>query len=81
MFAWEPLGEGADPDASYGYFYLGVDTDRTTRLSCSSADKGKTWSFDSLRAGAEPDPRWQGECMVRLEIALPNGTPKEEKPE
>jgi hypothetical protein len=74
VFAWQPRGPDTPADASYGYFYLGIDTDRQTRRSCSSADDGKTWSYDVLRAGAGPDPRWRGEYLVRLEIALPNGT-------
>jgi hypothetical protein len=72
-FGWEPVGEDTPANASYGYFYVGIDTDRTTRRSLASNDGGRTWSADCLRPGAEPEPRYRGEYLVRLEIALPNG--------
>ena len=77
-FGWEARTEATPREASYGYFYIGIDTDRKTRRSCSTDDGGKTWSFDCLRPGLEPEPRYQGEYLIRLEVALPNGEPEKE---
>jgi len=77
-FGWEARPKDTPAEASLGYFYIGIDTDRKTRRSCSTNDNGKTWSFDCLRPGLDPEPRYQGECLIRLEVALPNGDPAEE---
>lgn len=76
---WEARDGGTPAEASFGYFYIGIDTDRKTRRSCSTNDGGKTWSFDCLRPGHDPEPRFQGEYLVRLEVALPNGDPEENR--
>ena len=73
VFTWAPLTGERQKTASYGYFYVGIDTDAKTRLSCASSDGGKTFSSDDLRPGRSTSRRWQGEYMIRLEIALPNG--------
>ena len=77
-FGWETRTESTPEEASFGYFYVGIDTDRKTRRSCSTNDGGKTWSVDCLRPGHDPEPLVQGEYLIRLEVALPNGDPEEE---
>ena len=77
-FGWEARTEATPREASYGYFYIGIDTDRKTRGSCSTNDGGKSWSFDCLRSGFKPEPLCQGEYLIRLEVALPNGEPGKE---
>jgi len=71
-FTWAKIPEDSSDDLSYGYFYLGIDTTNNYHRSCSSRDYGKTFSFETLRPGSPPNELWQGEYMVRLEIAIPN---------
>ena len=55
-----------------GVFYLGIDTGTHKKRSSLSSNRGKTFSVETLRGtGARPDPRWQGEYMVRLQVAWP----------
>ena len=53
-----------------GCFYLGIDTNTQCQRSGWSWDNGRHCMFDTLRPGCDPDPKWQGEYMVRLMIAL-----------
>lgn len=69
-FSWAKIPEDNPLNASYGYFYMGIDTNWNAGRSCSSTDYGKTFAFDTLRPGSIPEERWQGEYMIRLEIAL-----------
>lgn len=52
-----------------GVMYLGIDTATHKRRSWSSRDRGKTFTSDTLRPNCPPDPKWQGEYMVRLQVA------------
>ncbi|MFH2068892.1 MAG: hypothetical protein ABII89_05460 [Candidatus Omnitrophota bacterium] len=70
-FSWAEIPGDNPLNASYGVFYMGIDTAGKARRSCSSVDYGKTFRFDTLRPHYAPDKAWQGEYMVRLGIALP----------
>jgi len=69
-FRWSELSEDNPKNASYGGFYMAIDTSKSYNRSCSSKDGGFTFDFDTLRPGQAPDERWQGEYMIRLKIAL-----------
>jgi len=71
-FSWAEIPEDNPLNASYGVFYMGINATGKAHRSCSSVDYGKTFRFDTLRPHYAPDKSWQGEYMVRLEIALLN---------
>ena len=53
-----------------GRFYFGIDKATSKGQSSSSKDSGKTFSTECLRPGSGPNPKWQGEYMVRLFVAF-----------
>jgi len=69
-FTWARIPKDNPEGISNVYCYMGIDTTVNHQRSCSSTDGGKTFSFDTLRPGYEPNEKWQGEYMVRLHIAL-----------
>jgi len=69
-FKWAEIPENNPRGAACGAFYMAIDTNGKAHRSCSSNDYGETFSFDVLKPGMGVDERYQGEYMVRLEIAL-----------
>ena len=62
--------DATGPDSPcYGLFYMAIDTDSHLGRSMLSIDHGKTFSSESLRPGQPSKKEYEGELLVRLEVA------------